>query len=214
MISKIHEFLSTLSYPLYFLEFETFQQPIPLFDGIRPYEQIPFQYSLHYIESEGSDLKHLEFLALPDVDPRRDLALRLVSDIPKDSCVLAYNMKFEKMVIKNLANLFPDMSDQLMNIYDNMKDLMIPFYNRYYYSKNMHGSFSIKYVLPSLFPDDPSLDYHNLDEVHNGKEAMSSYANMGKLSPDEQESLRANMLKYCGLDTFAMVKIWEKLNEI
>ena len=78
----------------------------------------------------------------------------------------------------------------------------------------MHGSFSIKYVLPSLFPDDPSLDYHNLDEVHNGKEAMSSYANMGKLSPDEQESLRANMLKYCGLDTFAMVKIWEKLNEI
>ena len=120
--NKIHEFLSTLSYPLYFLDFETFQQPIPLFDGIRPYEQIPFQYSLHYIESEGSDLKHLEFLALPDVDPRRDLALRLVSDIPKDSCVLAYNMKFEKMVIKNLANLFPDMRDQLMNIYDNMKD--------------------------------------------------------------------------------------------
>lgn len=210
-VGRIKDFLNTLTYPLYFLDFETFQQSIPMYDGVKPYDQIPFQYSLHYIEDENGGLMHSEFLAVPDIDPRRELALSLVKDIPQDVCVLAYNMKFEKMVIKNLAKLYPDISDHLMSIHDNLKDLMIPFYNREYYTKNMHGSYSIKYVLPALFPDDPSLDYHNLEEVHNGVEAMNSYASMGKLDKDEQEKLRDNMLKYCGLDTYAMVKIWEKL---
>ena len=77
----------------------------------------------------------------------------------------------------------------------------------------MQGSFSIKYVLPALYPDDPSLNYHNLDEVHNGSEASATYINLGKKSKEEQEKTRANMLKYCGLDTYAMVKVWEKLKE-
>lgn len=211
---EIREFMSTLTYPLYFLDFETYQQSIPLYDGIRPYEQIPFQYSLHYIESENDDLRHKEFLSEPDIDPRRGVAEKLVSDIPKDVCVLAYNMSFEKTVIKNLAELFPDLKDHLLNIRDNIKDLMIPFYNRSYYSKDMHGSYSIKYVLPALFKDDPSLDYHNLDDVHNGSEAMNAFSNMGKLNIEERRKLRYNLLKYCELDTFAMVKIWEKLKEI
>ncbi|MBP3841842.1 MAG: DUF2779 domain-containing protein [Bacilli bacterium] len=211
---EIKEFMSTLTYPLYFLDFETYQQSIPLYDGIRPYEQIPFQYSLHYIESENDNLRHKEFLSEPDIDPRRGVAEKLVSDIPKDVCVLAYNMSFEKTVIKNLAELFPDLKDHLLNIRDNIKDLMIPFYNRSYYSKDMHGSYSIKYVLPALFKDDPSLDYHNLDDVHNGSEAMNAFSNMGKLNIEERRKLRYNLLKYCELDTFAMVKIWEKLKEI
>jgi hypothetical protein len=78
----------------------------------------------------------------------------------------------------------------------------------------MHGSYSIKYVLPALFKDDPSLNYHNLDEVHNGSEAMSAYSNMGKLSIEEQNKLRHNLLKYCELDTYAMVKIYDKLKDI
>lgn len=208
---KIGEFLSTLSYPLYFLDFETFQQSIPMYDGVKPYDQIPFQYSLHYIEYEGGPLKHLEFLALPDVDPRRDLALSLVRDIPCDVCVLAYNMMFEKMVLRSLSKLYPDLSSHLMSIHDNMKDLMVPFHDGNYYTRNMHGSYSIKYVLPALFPDDPSLDYHNLEEVHNGREAMSSYSSMGSLDKESYQRLRSNMLKYCGLDTFAMVKIFLKL---
>ena len=211
---EIKEFMSTLTCPLYFLDFETYQQSIPLYDGIRPYEQIPFQYSLHYIESENDNLRHKEFLSEPDIDPRRGVAEKLVSDIPKDVCVLAYNMSFEKTVIKNLAELFPDLKDHLLNIRDNIKDLMIPFYNRSYYSKDMHGSYSIKYVLPALFKDDPSLDYHNLDDVHNGSEAMNAFSNMGKLNIEERRKLRYNLLKYCELDTFAMVKIWEKLKEI
>lgn len=209
---KINEFLSTLTYPLYFLDFETFQQPIPKYDGVKPYMQIPFQYSLHYIEKDK--LEHKDFLANPDIDPRRDLAESLVNDIPLDVCTLAYNMSFEKTVIKNLASLYPDLSQHLMNIHDNMKDLMIPFKDRHYYTKDMHGSFSIKYVLPALFPNEPSLNYHNLDLVHNGSEAMSMYANMGNMAIEEQERLRRSLLKYCELDTYAMVKIWQKLKEV
>ena len=213
-IPKIKEFMSKLYYPLYFLDFETFQQSIPMYDGMRPYEQIPFQYSLHIIEKKNGKIEHLEYLAEPNIDPRRELALRLVNDIPLDVCVLAYNMSFEKGVIKKLAELYPDLKDHLINIYNNIIDLMIPFKNRDYYSKNMHGSYSIKYVLPALFPNDESLDYHNLEMVHNGSEASNTYNNLGNYSLEEQKEIRKNMLKYCELDTYAMVKIWEKLKEI
>ena len=188
--------------------------PIPLYDNISPYEKIPFQYSLHYLITKEGELKHKDFLAIPNTDPRRLLAERLVKDIPKDVCVLAYNMMFEKMVIRMLASLYPDLSMHLMNIHDNMKDLMIPFKNRKYYTKEMRGSYSIKYVLPALFPDDDELNYHNLDMIHNGSEAMNAYVNISKLSKEEQEQVRNNLLKYCELDTYAMVKIWEKLKEI
>ena len=211
---KIKEFLNTLSYPLYFLDFETYQQSIPEYKGIKPYQQIPFQYSLHYQENESSPLKHKEFLSEANIDPRRSLAESLIKDIPINTCTLAYNMMFEKMVIKNLANDYPDLKEHLMNIHDNIKDLMPIFKNRYYYTKEMHGSYSIKYVLPALFPDDESLNYHNLELVHNGAEAMSSFRNLGNLSKEEQEFTRQRLLKYCELDTYAMVKIWKKLKEI
>ncbi len=210
----IRKVLGEFTYPLYFLDFETFQMIIPLYDNVSPYEQIPFQYSLHYIEKENGELEHKEYLALSGIDPRRDLAERLVKDIPMDVCVLAYNMSFEKTVIKKLANLYPDLTLHLMNIHDNIRDLMIPFKNRYYYTKNMHGSYSIKYVLPALFPDDEALDYHNLELIHNGGEAMDSYTNLENLTEEEREYTRERLLRYCELDTFAMVKIYEKLREV
>ena len=154
------------------------------------------------------------YLADAGADPRRMLAERLVNDIPLNSCTVAYNMSFEKNVIKNLAGIYPDLSEHLMNIHDNMIDLMIPFKNRSYYTKNMYGSYSIKYVLPALFPNDESLDYHNLDLIHNGGEAMSSFASLEEKSVLEQEYIRERLLKYCELDTYAMVKIFDRLNEI
>ena len=208
---KIKEFLNTLKEPLYFLDFETYQMPIPLYNNVSPYEQIPFQYSLHYIEK---NLKHKEFLAQAGTDPRRALAEQLVKDIPKDVTTLAYNMGFEKGVIKRLSKLYPDLSEHLMNIHDNIKDLMIPFQKGYYYTKNMHGSYSIKYVLPALFPDDPSLNYKNLDLIHNGTEAMSSFQDLINKTKEEQQYIRERLLRYCELDTYAMVKIYEKLKEI
>ena len=211
---EIKNFLDKLYYPLYFLDFETYQQAIPRYDGIRPYMQIPFQYSLHYIQDENSEIQHKEFLAVAGVDPRRGLAEQLVRDIPTNACVLAYNMKFEKMVIKDLVKVFEDLREHLMKIYDNMQDLMIPFYERMYYCKELQGSYSIKYVLPALFPNDEQLDYHKLPVVHNGSEAMSVFATLHLKSKEEQEFIRKGLLEYCKLDTLAMVKIWEKLKEI
>ena len=208
---KIEEFLDTLYYPLFFLDFETFQMPIPKYDNISPYEQVPFQYSLHYYEKESSLLKHKEFLSEAGIDPRRNLAESLVKNIPMDVCTLAYNMKFEKGIIKKLAKLYPDLSNHLMNIHDNIKDLMIPFQKNHYYTKDMHGLFTIKYVLPALFPNDKELDYHNLEQIHNGSGAMNSFANLENLTKEEQEKVRNYLLKYCYLDTYAMVKIYEKL---
>jgi len=213
-VENIRDFMNTLSYPIYFLDFETFQQAIPEYNGISPYMQIPFQYSLHYIEGQNEELKHKEFLAEAGIDPRRGLAEKLVQDIPKDVCVTAYNRGFEKGVIKKLAELYPDLSEHLLNIEENIKDLMIPFKNRMYYAKAMEGSFSIKYVLPALFPNDKELDYHNLPVVHNGAEASDIYINMANKTKEEQKILREGLLKYCKLDTYAMVKVWEKLKSI
>lgn len=212
-VEEIRQFLNTLSYPIYHLDFETFQQAIPEFDGCRPYEQIPFQYSLH-IEYEDGYLEHREFLAKEGKDPRRALADSLVRDIPENVCSAAYNMSFEKTVIRHLAESFPDLAGHLMNIHENMHDLMIPFQKQYYYSAAMQGSYSIKYVLPALWPGDPELDYHNLDGVHNGAEASASFADMANHTPEEVEEMRKNLLKYCGLDTYAMVKVLRKLKDV
>lgn len=207
----IRDFLSTLSYPIYFLDFETMQPVIPTYAGTKPYQQIPFQYSLHYIEYEGGPLRHKEFLAESGTDPRRAIAERLCEDIPMNVCVTAYNKGFECGRIKELAAIFPDLSEHLLNIQSNIKDLLTPFQSGYYYNKAMGGSFSIKSVLPAIFPDDPSLDYHNLEGVHNGGEAMSIFPIIKDMTPEEQQTARHNLLKYCELDTYAMVKVWEEM---
>ena len=100
-----------------------------------------------------------------------------------------------------------------MDIHDNMHDLMIPFKDQSYYSAAMQGSYSIKYVLPALYPDDPELDYRNLEGVHNGGEASAAFAEMTSHTPEEIAEIRQNLLKYCGLDTYAMVKVLRKLKE-
>ena len=211
---NIRDFLRTLSYPLYFLDFETMQPAIPKYEGTKPYTQIPFQYSLHYIEHEGGKLMHKEFLAESGPDPRRALAEQLCADIPMDVCVTAYNKAFECTRIKELATMFPDLSEHLLNIKENIVDLLIPFQSGYYYNREMGGSFSIKSVLPAIFPDDPSLDYHNLEGVHNGSEAMNIYPKIQFMEPYEQTVARKNLLKYCELDTYAMVKVWKELRRV
>lgn len=210
---RIAEFMKQLYYPIYFLDFESFQPPIPLYENSKPYEQIVFQYSLHYIEHDGGELHHKEFLAEPGEDPRRKLAEQMCVDIPKNVCVTAYNMTFEKGRIKELAQLYPDLSEHLMNIHDHIVDLIVPFRRKDYYCKAMQGSCSIKFVLPALFPDDTSLDYHNLEGIHKGDEASAAFSAMQNMAPEELQRCRNNLLKYCGLDTYAMVKIWEKLKE-
>ena len=110
--------------------------------------------------------------------------------------------------------MFPDLRKHLLNIRDNIKDLLDVFRGGYYYRKEIGGSFSIKSVLPAMFPNDPELDYHNLDGVHNGGEAMSIFPTIKDMPPKEQAIARQNLLKYCELDTYAMVKIWQALSDL
>ncbi len=181
----IKDFLDTLWYPIYFLDFETIAPAVPLFENTRPYQQVATQYSLHYIEKENGKLHHKEFLAEVGTDPRRPLAEKLAEAIPEDACVLAYNMSFEKGVIKELAKQNPDLSMKLMAIHDNVRDLMNPFKYKHIYLKEMKGSYSIKAVLPALFPNDPELSYDNLEGVHNGQEAQGAYAAMEDMTHEE-----------------------------
>ncbi len=211
---NIRAFLEQLTYPLYFLDFETMQPVIPLFDGTKPYQQIPFQYSLHYIEAKGGSLKHKEFLAESGTNPLRDIAEALCKDIPMNVCVTAYNKAFECTRLKELASMFPDLEEHLLNIEAHIVDLLVPFQSGYYYNRAMGGSFSIKSVLPAIFPNDPELDYHGLEGVHNGSEAMTIFPKIKDMSKEEQEKARRNLLKYCELDTYAMVKVWEELCEM
>lgn len=206
----IQDFLNTLSYPIYFLDFETMQQVIPQYPNTKPYQQIPFQYSLHYIEKPGGELKHKEFLAESGENPLRESLCR---DIPMHTCVTAYNRGFECGRLNELALLFPDLAPHLLNIRSNIQDLLTPFQSGYYYNRAMGGSFSIKSVLPALFPDDPELDYHNLEGIHNGGEAMTIFPKIKDMPPEEQAIARKNLLAYCKLDTYAMVKVWEALQK-
>ena len=210
----IEEFMKKFSYPLYFLDFETVQYAVPRFVGSKPFEHIPFQYSLHYIEREGGELYHREFLADAGTDPRRAIAESLCRDIPMNVCVTAYNKSFECGRLSYLAELFPDLAEHLLDISKNVIDLIVPFQSGWFYNPAMGGSFSIKSVLPALFPDDPELNYHNLEDIHNGGEAMNAFPAMEHMGPEELEHTRKNLLKYCELDTLAMVKIWERLSEV
>lgn len=208
----IREFVQSLSYPLYHLDFETFQQPIPEFEGVSPFQQIPFQYSLH-IEYENGEFGHREFLGEEGKDPREALAMKLVEDIPTNVTVLAYNMGFEKGVIRKLSELFPHLATSLMMIHDNIQDLMTPFQKKHYYTPAMKGSYSIKYVMPALVPE-MQMAYKNLDGIHNGGEAMSAYASLHLIEDaDERQKIRQSLLAYCKLDTLSMVKVLEKLRE-
>lgn len=212
--AAVRSFLDGLRFPLYFLDFETMQLAIPQFNGTRPYQQIPTQYSLHVLHEPNGLLEHYEFLAEEGTDPRRAVAEHLVADIPAGACTLAYNMGFEKGRIAELAELFPDLSEHLLAINEGMRDLIVPFRSGDYYVRAMGGSNSIKAVLPALFPGDPALDYHELEGIHNGSEAMDAYARLVNMEPEEAGRTREQLLRYCELDTLAMVRIWEKLVDV
>ncbi|MFU8773114.1 MAG: DUF2779 domain-containing protein [Anaerolineales bacterium] len=201
-------FLDTLWYPLYHLDFETFNTAIPKYDGIRPYQQVPFQYSLHVQQEPGADPQHYEFLADQNIDPRRQLIEQLLDLIPEDACVLTYNQTFEKGVLRDLANLFPDLAEAIDIRLENVRDLMVPFRKRDVYRWQMRGSYSIKEVLPAMVP---GLSYEGM-VIADGMAAMQAYHDMCEMQPGEElDQLRKAMLDYCRLDTLAMVKILEEL---
>jgi hypothetical protein len=208
---NIRSFLQTLHYPLCFLDFETIMSAIPPFDGVRPYQQIPFQFSLHVQAQEGAEAIHYEFLADPSEDYREKLLQYLLSLIPEDACILAYNMSFEIMCLNALASWFPQYQARIETIIGQFRDLMAPFKNKDLYLHQMSGSYSLKTVLPALIPE---MSYENL-EIQEGGMASTYFLKLTQTQDEkERDHLRQALLDYCGQDTLAMVKILEKLKSI
>ena len=212
---EIGKFLSELTYPLYFLDFESMQDAVPQYDDAKPYTQLCFQYSLHIKERADAPYQHKEYLAPSDgSDPRRALAEQLCRDIPMGVCTVVYNKTFECTRLREMAEVFPNLAVHLMDIHDHIKDLLVPFQSGHFYLPAMGKSFSIKSVLPALFPNEPTLNYHNLNSrVQNGGDAMTIFPRIKDMPADEAAATREALLRYCELDTWAMVKVWERLCE-
>jgi hypothetical protein len=204
---QIKSFLTPLAYPLYFFDFETIMPGIPEFDDSRPYQQIPFQFSLHVQQRGDSSLQHFEFLGDGINDPRLPLVEAMIAHMGNTGSVLCYNMSFEKSLISELMELYPQYESALGAIKERIVDLMVPFQKRWYYHPAFQGSYSIKYVLPALIPE---LSYKDL-EIQEGAAASLVY---GQLKTQKKETVkiqREQLLAYCKLDTLAMVRILDHL---
>lgn len=210
---KLAAFINKVEFPISHFDFETYNEAVPRFDGQRPYQQMPFQYSLH-IEQKGGDLQHKEFLADEHNDPRTAIAEAMLRDIPKSGSIMAFNQSFEISRIRELAADTPQYADALLALIPRFVDLIEPFRKLGFYHPEFHGSFSIKAILPAMFPNDPELDYKQL-EIQNGGMAMDTFASLPRLKDKtERAKIRKDLLAYCCLDTLAMVKIYQKLNQL
>ena len=197
--------LSAYKLPAYFMDFETIQFAVPIWKGTRPYQQIPFQFSVHRLSRTGK-LEHREFLDLSGDDPTRAFAQALIADCGERGPIFVYNAGFEKKRISDLAEFFPDLAKALLALNERVVDLL-PIAREHFYHPDQHGSWSIKAVLPAICPD---LNYADLDGVQDGGAAMDAY--LEALSPQTTAARKAEieqqLLAYCALDTRALVRLW------
>ena len=228
---KIQAGLNTLKYPIYHLDFETFPCPLPRFYGEKCYTQSVFEFSVHIEREPGiCDYEEDSFVYMSDTfeDDRENMVKKLVDviDLSKGGCFLAQNVSFEKARIKELAEIFPQYKDKLMNIYNSATDLLYIINNNKelylklgfsekeastvnYYNSLQSGSYSIKKTLP-LFSN---LSYKNLD-VKNGTEASTMYSKFEYMTKEKIEDARCKLIKYCKQDTWAMVEILNGLRKL
>lgn len=207
---KISAYLSQVDFPLGFLDFESYQSSVPNIVGTRPYQRIPFQFSLHSLSSKKARLKSGGFLGDGISDPRPGLVKQLIADCKNLKHIFVYSIGFERSVLNELAAQFPEYADELLQIAAKLVDLMTPFQQRWYYHSDMKGGYSIKVMLPHFFPE---MSYEDLP-IGDGGTASMAYASLTALSAEEREEIRNQLVTYCNLDTLAMVKIWEKLQSI
>lgn len=198
--------LEPYGFPAYFLDFETIRFPIPAWPGTRPYQQIPFQFSLHVL-SESGILTHDEFLDAAGNDPSESFAKTLLSACGQEGPVYVYSAKFEASRIRELALRFPIMGTALMALIERIVDLL-PVAQEYFYHPSQHGSWSIKSVLPAAVPE---LSYTALDGVKDGEMAMDAYLEAidPETSIERKALIEQQLLAYCRLDTYAMVRLWQ-----
>jgi hypothetical protein len=202
--TKISGFVGCLSYPLYFLDYETVMSAIPLYDGTRSFQAVPFQFSLHVQDAPGAALVHHSFLHKEMTDPRQGFVEALVKLCGDTGNVVVYNQNFESSRNNELAQAFPQHKNALVNINARMVDLYVPFQKRWLYHPTQNGSASIKKVLPAF----TALSYDGLD-IAQGEDAAQLYLDFaqGKMPKAEVEKLWPALEAYCGLDTRAMAEL-------
>jgi hypothetical protein len=206
---RVKDFLDTLAYPIFYLDYETIFPAIPFFDGTSPYQQIPFQFSLHIQESRGGDVQHMEFLHTASGDPRPDFIEALIGGCRRHGSILVYNRGFESRINRELGQAFPRYQLELETINGRMIDLLVPFRSRHLYHPKMMGSASLKSVLPAFVPD---LSYADL-EISDGDTASSIYLSCvkGVVSDADKDHIYSELRKYCALDTLAEVRLLDVL---
>lgn len=200
-------------YPLYFLDFETINPAIPRFDGTRPYEQIPFQFSCHILNtSKSKTAEHIEFLHDTSADPREVFVKNLLAAVGNKGSIVSYNKSFEAKVMEKCGLWFPKYEKKLQAVIDRLVDPM-PVVSKNVYDPGFHGSFSLKSVAPSLLGE--KFDYSDLD-VGGGAEAQAMFEEMisAKAPKARAEEIKEALLQYCRLDTLSMVELvkWLKAN--
>ena len=208
----IKQFLSDLEYPLYFLDYETMSGLIPYFDGHRPYQQVPFQYSLHILESPDAELTQKEYLHHDNSDPSRPLTEQLIEDIGTTGSVIVWFEGFEKARNSELGEMLPEYKEAMEAINDRVVDLMIPFKLKWYDDPRFNGSASIKQVLPVVCPQ---LSYKELGIQEGGSaQRLWMEAILDEKRADQKDQILADLIEYCKLDTLAMVEIFRCLKEL
>ncbi|MDP1689944.1 MAG: DUF2779 domain-containing protein [bacterium] len=206
---KIRKELEALVFPLYFLDYETFAPAIPMFNGYRPYNRIPFQFSLHILRDPSSKLEHIEYLHEERSDPSRSLAELLVKHIPSKGTVISWNKSFEQGVNRELALRQPEYAEALERINIQMYDLQDIFRKQFYVHPEFRGKTSVKKVLPALVPGTHHADLN----IKEGGQASDAWWQMisPTTSPKEHFKIADDLKTYCGLDTYAMYAIWKHL---
>ena len=206
--AAIKNFINGMQYPLYFFDFETVSSGVPMFDNSRPYQQIPFQFSVHIMESENTIPVHYGYLADGTGDPRPGLINALKETLGSAGSVVAYNQAFEKRVLEQLGQDFPECKEWTETVIARLVDLLVPFRNFDYYNPQQKGSASLKHVLPAV----TGKSYEGL-EIAKGDDASLAFLKLmfGDISPEERCGIRENLVKYCGLDTEGMIWIMETL---
>lgn len=206
--NAIRTFLGILQYPLYFMDFETFMTAIPLYEGTRPYQSIPFQFSVHSVKSPGAEPESFPFLAEGKNDPRPEFLAALQKAVGNNGTVLVYYEAFEKTRLKELAAAFPSYESWVAGVSDRIVDLLGPFKDFSYYHPSQGGSASLKKVMPAV----TGISYSDL-EISHGDIASLRYmqATFGEISMEERTKIKTDLLTYCGQDTGGMVSIVENL---
>ena len=189
-----------------FLDFETIVFGVPVWAGTRPYQQLPFQFSLHCLNDSG-EIQHHDFLDLTGNDPRPGFATALIEHCGIEGPIFAYNAPFEKRIIRDLVENYPAQATALQAIHDRVEDLL-PIARKRYYHPSQHGSWSLKAVLPAICPE---LSYSVLEEVQDGLKAQQAFleAIEPNTTPIRRNQINEQLLKYCELDTFALVRMWQ-----